>query len=62
VVPAALTRGLVVVGDGAMNADLTLQIATTLRIRVRSAASPRAAALTGAGLAAMAAARHPTAP
>jgi rod shape-determining protein MreB len=59
VIPAALTRGLVVVGDGAMKPDLTLQIATTLRIRARSAASPRAAALTGAGLAAMAAARHP---
>jgi rod shape-determining protein MreB len=60
-VPAALTRGLVVVGDGAMKPDLSLQIATTLRIRVRSAASPRAAALSGAGLAAMAVARHPAA-
>jgi rod shape-determining protein MreB len=60
-VPAALTRGLVVVGDGAMKPDLSLQIATTLRIRVRSAASPRAAALSGAGLAAMAVARDPAA-
>jgi rod shape-determining protein MreB and related proteins len=61
VVRAALTRGLIVVGDGAMRPELTLQIATNLRIAVRAAASPRAAALNGAGLAAMAATRHPAA-
>jgi len=58
-VPAALTRGLMVVGDGAMSPSLMLQIATDLRIPVRSAAAPWTAALNGAGLAAMAAARHP---
>ena len=58
-VPAALTRGLIVVGDGAMTPSLTLQIAASLRIPVRSAAAPWTAALNGAGLAAMSAARHP---
>src|SRR6185436_19643466 len=52
-VPAALTRGLMVVGDGAMSPSLMLQIATDLRIPVRSAAAPWTAALNGAGLAAM---------
>jgi rod shape-determining protein MreB len=59
VVPAALTRGLMVVGDGAMTPRLTLQIAANLRIPVRSAVAPWTAALNGAGLAAMSAARHP---
>ncbi|MFF5289064.1 rod shape-determining protein [Paractinoplanes globisporus] len=58
-VPAALTRGLMVVGDGAMTPSLMSQIATDLRVLVRSAAAPWTAALNGAGLAAMAAARHP---
>jgi rod shape-determining protein MreB len=62
VVPAALTRGLVVVGDGAMTPGLTLQIAASLRIPVRCAAAPWTAALNGAGLAAMSAARHRTTP
>jgi rod shape-determining protein MreB len=53
-----LTRGLAVVGDGAMRPELTLQIATKLRIAVPAAASPRTAALNGAGLAAMAATRR----
>jgi rod shape-determining protein MreB len=58
-VPAALTRGLMVVGDGAMTPSLMLQMAAGLRIPVRSAAAPWTAALNGAGLAAMSAARHP---
>jgi len=57
--PAALTRGLMVVGDGAMAPSLMSQIAASLRIPVRSAAAPWTAALNGAGLAAMSAARHP---
>jgi rod shape-determining protein MreB and related proteins len=61
-VPAALTRGLMVVGDGAMIPSLTLQIAANVRIPVRSAAAPWTAALNGAGLAAMSAARHPAIP
>lgn len=56
---AALTRGLMVVGDGAMAPNLMLQIAASLRIPVRSAAAPWTAAVNGAGLAAMSAARHP---
>ena len=59
VVPAALTRGLMVAGDGAMTPSLMMQIAANLRIPVRSAAAPWTAALNGAGLTAMAAARHP---
>jgi rod shape-determining protein MreB len=58
-VPAALTRGLMVAGDGAMTPSLMLQIAANLRIPVRSAAAPWTAALNGAGLTAMATARHP---
>ncbi|MCU7730323.1 rod shape-determining protein [Actinoplanes sp. KI2] len=59
-VTAALTRGLMVVGDGALIPSLMLQITADLRIPVRSAAAPRTAALNGAGLAAMAAARDPS--
>jgi rod shape-determining protein MreB len=61
-VPAALSRGLMVVGDGAMTPGLTLKIAANLRIPVRSASVPWTAALNGAGLAAMSAARHPAIP
>jgi rod shape-determining protein MreB len=60
-VRAALTRGLMVVGDGAMTPSLTLQIAANVRIPVRSAAAPWTSALNGAALAAMSAARHPAA-
>ncbi len=56
---AARSRGLVVVGDGAMKPDVTVQIAGQIRIPVRCAASPWGAALNGAGLAAMAVTRHP---
>ncbi|WP_158647123.1 rod shape-determining protein [Actinoplanes sp. ATCC 53533] len=58
-VPAALTRGLMVVGDGAMTPSLMVKIAANLRIPVRSAVAPWTAALNGAGLAAMSVARHP---
>jgi rod shape-determining protein MreB len=57
---AALARGVLVVGDGATTPELTIRLAANLRVPVRPACSPRLAALTGAGLAAMAACRHPT--
>ncbi|GAB3149531.1 hypothetical protein GCM10027290_35910 [Micromonospora sonneratiae] len=50
---------VLVVGGGAETAELTAQLAASLRIPVRAAATPHSAAVTGAGLAAMAAARHP---
>jgi rod shape-determining protein MreB and related proteins len=56
---AALARGVVVVGDGATMPALTTRLAANLRVTVRTPAAPRSAALTGAGLAAMAACRHP---
>jgi rod shape-determining protein MreB and related proteins len=55
----ALVRGLVLVGDGATRPQLSAQLAARLRLSVHTAAGPRTAALTGAGLAAMAATRHP---
>jgi rod shape-determining protein MreB and related proteins len=58
---AALGRGVVIVGDGATTPELTIRLAANLRVPVRPATSPRLAALSGAGLAAMAACRHPTA-
>jgi rod shape-determining protein MreB len=58
---AALSRGVVVVGDGATTPELTNRLAANLRVPVRPATSPRLAALSGAGLVAMAACRHPTA-
>jgi rod shape-determining protein MreB and related proteins len=58
---AALGRGVVVVGDGATTPELTIRLAANLRVPVRPATSPRLAALSGAGLAAMAACRHPIA-
>lgn len=59
VAAAALARGLLVVGDGAARPRLIAGLAGALRTVVHPAAAPRTAALTGAGLAAMAAARHP---
>lgn len=56
---AALARGLVLVGDGAARPELTVALSQALRIGVHPAAAPYTAALTGAGLAAMSAARHP---
>ncbi|MFD2764964.1 rod shape-determining protein [Micromonospora eburnea] len=63
-VPAAATalaRGLVLVGDGATRPDLRERLAATTGAPVHRAAGPRTAALTGASLAAAAAARHPAA-
>jgi len=61
VVPTAVSRGLLVVGDGAETPNLTSQIAASLRIPVQSASTPWTAALNGASLAAMSVARHPAA-
>jgi rod shape-determining protein MreB len=59
-VDRALTRrGLVLVGDGAAQPQLAMRLSAALRTRVHCAAAPRSAALNGAGLAAMAALRHP---
>ena len=58
-VSAALSRGLVVVGEGATRPDLTARLVAVLGASVHRAASPRTAALTGASLAAVAASRHP---
>ncbi|MFG1660003.1 rod shape-determining protein [Micromonospora chersina] len=58
-VRASLARGVIVVGDGATRPDLTARLVATLGATVHRAASPRAAALTGAGMAAVAATRHP---
>jgi rod shape-determining protein MreB len=57
----ALARGLVLAGDGATVPELTGRLAANLRVPVRPLASARMAALSGAGLAAMAACRHPAA-
>jgi rod shape-determining protein MreB len=56
---ALTNRGLLLVGDGAVHPELSARLSTALRVRTHSAASPRTAALNGAGLAAMAARRHP---
>lgn len=55
----ALTRGLLLVGDGAAHPDLSAALSAALRIPVHRAASPRTAALNGAGLAAVSLLRHP---
>jgi rod shape-determining protein MreB len=56
---AALARGILVVGNGATMPELTTRLADNLRVPVRPAPSPRVVTLSGAGLAAMAASRHP---
>jgi hypothetical protein len=58
-VEAALPRGLVLVGDGATRPQLTARLTEALPVSVRSAARSRTAALHGAGMAALAARRHP---
>jgi rod shape-determining protein MreB len=58
---AALARGILVVGDGATMPELTTRVADNLRVSVRPAPSPRVVTLSGAGLAAIAACRHPAA-
>jgi rod shape-determining protein MreB len=56
---ALTNRGLLLVGDGAVHPELPARLSTALHVRTHSAAAPRTAALNGAGLAAMAAGRHP---
>jgi rod shape-determining protein MreB len=58
---SALARGLVIAGDGASLPELTDRLTVNLRAPVRPVASARLAALSGAGVAAMAAGRHPAA-
>jgi rod shape-determining protein MreB len=58
---AALARGILVVGNGATIPELTTRLADNLRVPVHPAPSPRVVTLSGAGLAAMAACRHPAA-
>ncbi|UQU64632.1 rod shape-determining protein [Couchioplanes caeruleus] len=55
----ALTRGLLLVGDGAAHPGLSAALSAALRLPVHRAASPRTAVLNGAGLAAMSLLRHP---
>jgi rod shape-determining protein MreB len=55
----AIARGMLLAGDGAAHPDLTLALSTALHLPVHRAASPRTAALNGAGLAAMSLLRHP---
>ncbi|MCU7730979.1 rod shape-determining protein [Actinoplanes sp. KI2] len=56
----ALTRGLLLVGDGASHPELPTTLCAALRLPVHRAPSPRTSALTGAGLAATSLLRHPT--
>jgi rod shape-determining protein MreB len=55
----ALTRGALLVGDGARHPQLAGAISTTLRVGVHRAFAPHTAALTGAGRAATSFLRHP---
>ncbi|MEV0895270.1 rod shape-determining protein [Actinoplanes sp. NPDC049802] len=55
----ATARGLLLVGDGALHADLPAALEHALDLRVHRAADPCAAALNGAGRAALSALRHP---
>lgn len=55
----AMTRGMLLVGDGALRPGLAAALSGMLRVRVHRAAAPRTAALNGAGLAAMSLLRHP---
>ena len=59
--PTAMARGMLLVGDGAAHPELAPVLSRFLHVRVHRAASPRTAALHGAGLAAMSLARHPAA-
>ena len=56
---AAMARGLLLVGDGALHPGLAPALSGMLRVGVHGAAAPRTAALNGAGLAAMSLLRHP---
>jgi rod shape-determining protein MreB len=56
---SAITRGMLLVGDGALHPDLPLALSAALRLHTHRAAAPRTAALNGAGLAAMSLLHHP---
>jgi rod shape-determining protein MreB len=58
---AADQRGILLAGDGALHPGLAAAVAAASRLRVHRAATPRAAAINGAGLAAMSLLRHPAA-
>ncbi|WP_229070896.1 rod shape-determining protein [Actinoplanes sp. DH11] len=51
--------GMLLVGAGGLHPGLSGRLADALRVPVRCAASPRTAAVNGAGLAAMSVLRHP---
>ncbi|GLZ02045.1 rod shape-determining protein [Actinoplanes sp. NBRC 103695] len=55
----AIARGVLLVGDGAVHPGLCTTLSAVLRLPVHRAASPRTAAVNGAGLAAMSLLRHP---
>lgn len=57
--PATPPSAVLVVGGGAGTAQLTTRLAASLDVPVRRVPAPRSAAVTGAGRAALAAARHP---
>ncbi|MEU4419273.1 rod shape-determining protein [Actinoplanes sp. NPDC024001] len=59
VASAATANGMLLAGDGALLSGLPECLSRVLGISVRCAASPRTAALDGAGQAALAALRHP---
>jgi rod shape-determining protein MreB len=56
----ALERGPLLTGGGALRPEITYQLARQLRAAVRSAPAPHLAAVRGAGLALIAADRHPS--
>ena len=58
-VESAMTRGMLLVGDGAVHPRLPAALSAALRLHVHRAAAPRTAALNGAGLAAMSLLHHP---
>ncbi|MFI7602222.1 rod shape-determining protein [Actinoplanes sp. NPDC049681] len=55
----AMARGLLLVGDGAVQPGLVPAVSGALGARVHRAAAPRTAALSGAGMAATSLSRHP---
>lgn len=59
-ITAAMRRGVLLVGAGALNPELTASLSSKLRVRVHRAATPLTAALHGAGLAATSMLRHPS--
>jgi rod shape-determining protein MreB and related proteins len=56
----ALERGPLLTGGGALRPEITYRLARRLHVAVRSAPAPHLAAVRGAGLALLAAGRHPS--